>query len=157
MWWGSRTVLTLKNFFSSPDYFPEREYSEIAHLAIPCLLKSILGWFDVWIWWGASQVTRWFQRTHLPEHELQETWVQSLSWEDPLEEEMPTLSSILAGIIPHTEEPCRLQNMGVTKSQTWLNGWTQGGSEWKERKEGGLIGTKVSRMFLIKRLLEKKH
>ena len=63
-------------------------------------------------------MTRWFQRTHLPEHELQETWVQSLSWEDPLEEEMPTLSRILAGIIPHTEEPCRLQNMGVTKSQT---------------------------------------
>ena len=57
-------------------------------------------------------MTRWFQRTRLPEQELQETWVQSLSWEDPLEEEMATLSSILAGIIPHTEEPGRLQSMG---------------------------------------------
>ena len=31
---------------------------------------------------------------------MQETWVQSLGWEDPLEEEMVTQSSILAGIIP---------------------------------------------------------
>ena len=50
-------------------------------------------------------MTRWFQRTHLPEQELQETWVQSLSWEDPLEEEMATLSSILVWEIPWTEEP----------------------------------------------------
>ena len=40
--------------------------------------------------------------------EPQETWVQSLSWEDPLEEEMTTHSSILASIIPRTEEPGRL-------------------------------------------------
>ena len=57
-------------------------------------------------------MTRWFQRTHLPEQELQETWVQSQSWEDPLEEEMATLSSILAGVIPRTEEPGRLKSMG---------------------------------------------
>ena len=56
-------------------------------------------------------MTPWFQRTRLPEQELQETWVQSLSWEDPLEEEMATLSSILAWIIPWTEEPVRLQSM----------------------------------------------
>ena len=35
----------------------------------------------------------------------QETWVQSLGWEDPLEEEMETRSSILAWEIPWTEEP----------------------------------------------------
>ena len=57
-------------------------------------------------------MTQWFQRTRLPEQELQEAWVQSLSWEDPLEEEMAALSSILAGIIPRTEEPGRLQSMG---------------------------------------------
>ena len=34
-----------------------------------------------------------------------ETWVQSLDWEDPLEKEMATHSSILAWIIPWTEEP----------------------------------------------------
>ena len=37
--------------------------------------------------------------------EMQETWIQSLGWEDPLEEEMVTRSSILAWRIPWTEEP----------------------------------------------------
>ena len=41
-----------------------------------------------------------------------ETWVQSLGWEDPLEKEMATHSSILAWKIPWTEEPGRLQSMG---------------------------------------------
>ena len=36
---------------------------------------------------------------------MQETWVQSLGQEDPLEEEMPTHSSILAWEIPWTEKP----------------------------------------------------
>ena len=43
---------------------------------------------------------------------MQETWVQSLGQEDPLEEEMATHSSILAWEIPWTEEPARLQSMG---------------------------------------------
>ena len=46
-----------------------------------------------------------------------ETWVQSLGWEDPLEEEMATHSSILARKIPWIEEPCGLQSMWVAKSQ----------------------------------------
>ena len=37
--------------------------------------------------------------------EVQETWVQSLGQEDPLEKGMATLSSILAWRIPRTEEP----------------------------------------------------
>ena len=44
--------------------------------------------------------------------EMQETQVQSLGWEDPLEEEMATYPSILAGKIPWTEEPGGLQSMG---------------------------------------------
>ena len=39
-------------------------------------------------------------------------WVQSLGQDDPLEEEMAPHSSILAWIIPWTEEPGRLQSMG---------------------------------------------
>ena len=42
---------------------------------------------------------------------VQETWVQSLGWEDLLEEGMATLSSILAERIPRTEEPGGLQSM----------------------------------------------
>ena len=47
---------------------------------------------------------------------VQETWVGSLDWEDPLEKEMVTHSSILAWEIPWTEEPGRLQFMGSQKS-----------------------------------------
>ena len=43
---------------------------------------------------------------------MQEMRVQSLGWEDPLEEEMATHSSILAWRIPWTEGPDRLQSMG---------------------------------------------
>ena len=43
---------------------------------------------------------------------MQELWVQSLGWEDPLEKEMATHSSILAWKIPWTEEPGGLQFMG---------------------------------------------
>ena len=42
----------------------------------------------------------------------QETWVQSLGWEDPLEEGTATRSSILAWRVSWTEEPGRLQSMG---------------------------------------------
>ena len=46
---------------------------------------------------------------------MQETWVQSLGWEDPLEKEMATHSSMLAWKIPWTEEPGRLQSMGLQR------------------------------------------
>ena len=45
-------------------------------------------------------------------HTMQETWVQSLDWEDLLEKEMATHSSILAWKIPWTEEPGRLESLG---------------------------------------------
>ena len=47
---------------------------------------------------------------------MQETWVSSLGWEDPLEKGTPTYSSILAWRIPWTEEPDGLQSIGVTES-----------------------------------------
>ena len=47
---------------------------------------------------------------------MQDTWVQSLGQEDPLEKEMTTHSSILAWKIPWTEEPGWLWSMGL---QSW--------------------------------------
>ena len=44
-----------------------------------------------------------------------ETWIRSLGWEDPLEEDMATHSSILAWRIPRTEKPDRLQTMGLKR------------------------------------------
>ena len=47
---------------------------------------------------------------------MQETWVQSLGWEDPLEKRMMTHSSILTWRIPWIEKPGRLQSMGRKES-----------------------------------------
>ena len=46
---------------------------------------------------------------------MQETWVGSLGWEDPLEKGMATHSSILAWRIPWTGEPSGLQSMGLQR------------------------------------------
>ena len=49
-------------------------------------------------WWlGSKELT------------CKEMWVRSLGWEDPLEKEMVTHSSLLARVIPRTEEPGGLQ------------------------------------------------
>ena len=49
---------------------------------------------------------------------MQETRAQSLGWEDPLEEEVETHSSILAGKIPWKEEPGGLRSMGSQRDAT---------------------------------------
>ena len=68
---------------------------------------------------GASLVAQRLKR--LPA--MWETWVWSLGWEDPLEKEMATHSSILALRIPWTEELGGLQSMGCKESDTteWLH------------------------------------
>ena len=60
------------------------------------------------------------KRIHLP---MWETWVQSLSWEDPLEKEMAAHSSILAWKIPWTEKPSKAAVHGAAKSRTQLSDW----------------------------------
>ena len=64
---------------------------------------------------------------------MQETQVQSLGQEDPLEKEMATHSSILAGRIPWTEEPGGLQPTGSQKSQTGLSDYTMAKSNFTSR------------------------
>ena len=63
---------------------------------------------------GASLVAQ--RLKHLPA--MWETWVRSLGWEDPLEKEMATHSSVLAWRIPWTEELGGLQSMGRKESDT---------------------------------------
>ena len=65
-------------------------------------------WADLSTLKGASLVVQ--RLKHLPA--MWETWVQSLGWEDPLEKEMATHSSLLAWIIPWMEEPGGQQSMG---------------------------------------------
>ena len=52
---------------------------------------------------------------------VQETWVPSLDWEDPLEEGMATHSSILAWKIPMDRGAWQATALGVSKSQTQLS------------------------------------
>ena len=73
----------------------------------------------LWIFWKhlpwPSLVAQMVKNPHV----MQETWVRSLGWEDPLEEEMATHSSILAWRIPWTGQPGRLQFMG--SQSVWHN------------------------------------
>ena len=52
---------------------------------------------------------------------VQETQIQSLRWEDPLEKEIATHSRTLEWEIPWTEKPGGLQSMGVSKSWTQMS------------------------------------
>ena len=73
---------------------------------------------------------------------VQETWVQSLGLEDPLEKKRVTHSSILAWEIPWTEEPGGLQLMGSQKSQTRLGNLTTAATK------GSFQGGPLDIMFL---------
>ena len=67
-----------------------------------------------------SQVAQWWNNMPAMQ-ETQETRVWSLGWEDPLEKEIASHSSILAWEIPWTEEPGGLQFMGSQRDTTeWL-------------------------------------
>ena len=80
-------------------------------LAVQGTLKSLLQHHN----WASLVAQR---LKHLPA--MWETWVQSLGWEDTLEKEMATRSSILAWRIPWTEEPGGLQS---TRSQRVGQDW----------------------------------
>ena len=73
-----------------------------------------------WNWWCYKSDSLEAQTVkNLPA--MQETQVQSLDWENPLEKEMATHSIILTWRIPWTEEPERLQFMRSQKSFTQLS------------------------------------
>ena len=87
------------------------------YLCVHCSNQAIFSLFSVIFTLWASLVAQMVK--NLPA--MWETWAPSLGWEDPLEKGMATPTSILAWKIPWTEEPGRLQFMGVAKSQTRLN------------------------------------
>ena len=78
------------------------------------MLSSLTNKPNVYSVW-ASQVAQWVKNLTTVQ-ETQVIQVQSLGWEDPLEEIMATHSSILAWRILWTEEPYGLQSIG---SQSW--------------------------------------
>ena len=70
--------------------------------------------YDACIYIGASLVAQLVKNLLV----MQKIQVQSLGWEDSLEEEMATHSSILAAKIPRTEEPGELQSIGLQELDT---------------------------------------
>ena len=76
---------------------------------------------DVYCWKGFVLYVKWYNviwasmvaQTVKNLLAMQQTWVQSLGWEDPLEKRMATHSSILAWRTPWIEEPGGLQSMGL--------------------------------------------
>jgi len=85
---------------------------------------------------------------------MQKIWNRFLGWEDPLEEAMATHSSILAGKIPWTEEPGRLQSMGSQRVEhNWETEHTHLISnfvlEMIQSYLKGTLGRKSSILFLV--------
>ena len=71
--------------------------------------------------YGVSLVAQLVKNLPASMQEMQEMWVQSQGWEDPLEKKMANCSSILAWEIPWTEEPGGLQSLGSQKTQAQLS------------------------------------
>ena len=80
----------------------------------PGLISFRMDWLDLLALLHASLIAQ--SVKNLPA--MQETWVQFLGQEDPLEKEMAIHSSILAWKIPWTEEPGGLESMGSQESDT---------------------------------------
>ena len=90
----------------------------LVHICRPLSVSSVLIYCKYWLntsyTFRASPVAQWVK--NLPAmQQTQETQVQSLGWEDHLEKEMATHSSILAWKIPWTKESGRLQSMGLQR------------------------------------------
>ena len=87
----------------------------LTHVILPvfCCYFALLGWqiSQTENACGASPVAQ-LVKTQLSMQKIQEAWVLSLGWEDTLEKEMATHSSILAWKIPWTEESGGVQSMG---------------------------------------------
>ena len=88
-----------------------------------------LPFLHLWIWCDFSTLINvlilnglpWWLRGKKICLPMQEIWVRSQGWEDTLEKEMATHSSILAWEIPRTEGPGGLYSLGSLKSRTWVS------------------------------------
>ena len=88
---------------------------------------------------------------------LLETWVRSLGWEDPLEKEMATHSSILAWSTPWTEEPGGLQSTGLPRVRhDWVTSLSEKLYTLSKNKTGGDCGSDDELIIAKFRLKLKK-
>ena len=100
--------------------YPQHKIDHLSHFGV--YSSVVLNTFILWNFPGDSDGKESAckkKKKNLPA--MQETRVQSLGLEDPLEKGMAAHSNILAWEIPWTEEPGRLQSRGVTKSWARLS------------------------------------
>ena len=98
-----------------------------------CMLFFCWGIVDIWGFLNSSAIKK-----PPAGQETQEMQVPSLGWEDPLEMEMATHSSIPAWKIPGTEEPCGLNSKGSqsgTGQSEWAHSWHIWLPRWLSGKE----------------------
>ena len=77
-----------------------------------------------------------------------ETWVRSLGWEDPLQKEMATHSSIPAWRIPWTEEPGGLQPMEQQESNTtWQQNNNNSFSKSIKTSSRHVVTVKITKLY----------
>ena len=102
--WALESITT--NKASGADGIPVEHLHRYCHLGVVIWDQNIyLNCYLIWLLWISSG----------KESAMGKSWVQSLVWEDPLEKGMATHSSILVRRIPWTEEPGRLQSMGLQR------------------------------------------
>ena len=124
---------------SLKSWFKSVWYIETHFLFIYSLCDALPTWKDLWLFIKCGLLALSWHHPHLPPTHTdvhlwtsggsdgkrsppatRETWIQSLGWEDPLEEGMATHSSILAWRIPWMEQPGGLQSMGSQRvGQDW--------------------------------------
>ena len=125
---GLRSVKSLQTM----KWSEVKSLSRVRLFVTPWTFQGIvLEWIAISFSRGSSWSRDWTRVSHIVDRHFtvwatrevakQETRVQSLDQEDPLEREITTHSIILAWEIPWTEEPGRLQFMGLQKSQAYLS------------------------------------
>ena len=111
-------ILEWVTFPFSKGYSQHRDRTQVSHIAGRFFTSWATREAHICIKLGPKWF--WYTVKNLPE--VQETWVWSLSWEDPLEKGMATHSRILAWRIPWTEEPGGLQSIGSQRGRhDWVS------------------------------------
>ena len=122
--YGLKCITPISLSFSPPTMFLQKKF-----IKIYLLQEAFLNWpltLVFWGWWNKLPQIQRLKTTLVAQivknlSAMQDTWVWSLGWDDPLEKGMATHSNILAWRIPMDRGAWQTTVHGVTKSQSWLS------------------------------------
>ena len=135
-------TLSQTHILSSVQTLPPSKIAlpEFSHSVLPVQTLSLRGKVLKISWFHIQRGSSWVSHTVRNLPSMQETWVQSLGPEDPLEKGMATHSNILDWRIPWTEKPGGLQSMDLRRA----------GHDWATNthaQERGKVGSSVFDML----------